>query len=491
MSARVIVGDCVEVMRGMDECSVDAVVCDPPYLISFMGKAFDSEARLGREMQAWHLRWAREALRVLKPGGHLLAFGGTRTYHRLVAGVEDAGFEVRDTITWLYGSGFPKSLDVSKAIDKAAGAEREVVGEGVAFGRGSMRNRTLVEMGYRPTELNPDGGIARITAPASDDAKRWEGWGTALKPASEPVVVARKPLAGTVSANVLEHGTGAINVDGCRIAGAVPSTTQGQSDRAGEVYGADQREQREFVGAPGGRWPANVVLSHDEDCVQVGTRRIKPAGCTPMPNPTRGGEIFNLSGRAEAPNYLGEDGREEVGLWACVPGCPVRMLDDQSGTLTSGANPTRRGSDKFRTAYGDFEGQRDCTPARGVDKGGASRFFYTAKASRAERNAGIADGRNVHPTVKPIDLMRWLVRLVTPAGGVVLDPFLGSGTTGAAAVLEGVEFIGIEREAEYAAIAEARIAFWRKHPTGLPVEAALQGDRVRRAVRESGQGGLW
>lgn len=480
---RVVEGDCLERMRELDEGSVDAVVTDPPYGIGFMGKEWDAPTiaraaerdavtraslgpespsrpgraqprsssafgsaahyagpvRAGREWQEWCERWASEALRVLKPGGHLLAFGGTRTYHRLACAVEDAGFEIRDTICWLYGSGFPKSLDVSKAIDKAAGAERDVVGlrtygEGQIYGGGAAAGGSGGGIMGEPAERGP----SVQTAPATPEAERWQGWGTALKPAHEPVVVARKPLAGTVARNVQEYGTGALNIDGCRVGTDDLSAEYDRADFAAMGYGG--AKEGHVVERPGklGRWPANVALD----------------------------------GEAAA------------------------MLDEQSGTLQSGANPTRRGSDRSRTAYGDFEGQRECEPARGADSGGASRFFYCAKASRAERNAGLdgfekkpirwssgeqspgtfqADGtekaaRNAHPTVKPIVLMRWLVRLVTPPGGTVLDP--GSGTTGIAAVLEGFDFVGVEREPEYVEIARARIDHWARQPVQLGLEAA-------------------
>jgi site-specific DNA-methyltransferase (adenine-specific) len=491
----VLVGDCVEVMAGLEASSVDAVVCDPPYGLEFMGKDWDRlgdgfrrrnnaadvgrddpfgrssrtspEYRAGPVAQAWHEAWAREALRVLKPGGHLLAFGGTRTYHRLMVGLEDAGFEIRDCLSWLYGSGFPKSLNIGN------------------------------------------------------------GRGTALKPAWEPIVVARKPLAGTVAGNVTEHGTGALNIDACRIGyeqggslASNPSLRESiNGGNGGHVFPAEG-ERRVVTPHDAGRWPANVVLAHDEDCVLVGESSVRSNGHHPA---ARGASGYGSASDSGAGGLKGHEGLEErhadgevVQRWACVPGCPVRMLDDQVGELVSGANPTRRSSDKFRLAYGDFVGQREITPARGVDRGGPSRFFYCAKAGREERNAGLdafdkkpilwssgeqnpgsfqAEGtdrsaRNPHPTVKPIDLMRWLVRLVTPPGGRVLDPFMGSGTTGCAAALEGVEFVGVERDADYAAIAEARIRFWREHPTGLPVEQALEAEGMRRRVRESGQLGL-
>jgi site-specific DNA-methyltransferase (adenine-specific) len=417
-SWQVIEGECIAAMKEMDDASVDAIVTDPPYGLGFMGKAWDALPP-GQP-------WAEQCLRVLKPGGHLLAFGGTRTYHRLAVAIEDAGFEIRDTLAWMYGSGFPKSLDVGKAIDRAAGANREVIGTklglpGYSLAEGpdnSILGRGIGGSGDPARE-------AQITAPATPEATAWEGWGTALKPAFEPIVVARKPLVGTVAANVLAHGTGAMNIDASRIGttgggNACPGGDACTCDTDGRSFSPTKhpvRREGDF-----GRWPANVVL--DE--------------------------------------------------------AAAAMLDQQSGTLTSGAEGSeghRRNADHLRMAYGDFAGTE---AERGVpygDSGGASRFFYVAKPSRAERNAGLEgfavqrvhgmDSQpngsterptaNVHPTVKPIAVMEWLIRLVTPPGGVVLDPFTGSGTTGIAATRLGFTFIGIEREAEYAAIARARI----------------------------------
>lgn len=343
-------GDSREVLRTLEDGSVDSIVTDPPYELGFMGKAWDATG-VAYDVALW-----RECLRVLRPGGHLLAFGGTRTYHRMAVAIEEAGFEVRDQLQWLYGSGFPKSHN------------------------------------------GPWGG-------------------TALKPANEPICMARKPLIGTVAENVQAHGTGALNIDGCRIAttdslggGAEKGTTAEQKGNDGWtrpwMENADAREAhaarvRSNVAKAEelGRWPANVLL--DEEA--------------------------------------------------------ARLLDEQTGTLTSGANPTRRGSDKFRSTYGEFVGQRECTPARGQDSGGASRFFYVAKPSRDERNAG-GEVDNTHATVKPVELLEYLVRLVTPPGGTVLDPFMGSGTTGIAALNGGWTFIGIELLAEHYEVARQRIA---------------------------------
>jgi site-specific DNA-methyltransferase (adenine-specific) len=387
-------GDCIEVMRQMPEASVDAIVTDPPYGLEFMGRDWDGFGTpLG--FQTWTESWAREALRILKPGGHLLAFAGTRTYHRMASGVEDAGFEIRDCIAWMYGSGFPKSLDVSKAIDKTAGAEREIIGSklgrpGMAKDGSNQRNGFDAAFGG-----DSSGAMATdITAAATPEAAKWNGWGTALKPAYEPIVVARKPLVGTVAANVLEHGTGALNIDACRIGtDSICSSGQGIKSGANNFIGGGKDTQPPSVHI--GRWPANIAL--DETAASI--------------------------------------------------------LDQQSGVSTSTAKPRNnndfesvsKGAEKANTTFGH------------EDTGGASRFFYTAKASRHDRNAGgLAD--NTHPTVKPTELMRWLIRLVTPPGGIILDPFGGSGSTGLAARAENTRCILIEREPEYLNIIRDRLS---------------------------------
>src|ERR1017187_5272192 len=250
-------GDCIEVLANFAECSIDAIVTDPPYALNFMGKEWDSFGD-GIGFQKWCEQWARECLRVLKPGGYLLAFGGTRTYHREACAIEDAGFEIRDSLHWIYGSGFPKSRDISKAIDKEAGAEREVIG----------KKRKLDS--YGPNEVFGSGPdherVQTITAPATDEAKEWEGWGTALKPAHEPIVVARKPLAAkhTVAANVLEYGTGAINVDGCRIGTETITAHGGGINAEGRKYGNGRGIPAIEAGSNPheGRWPPNVILTH-------------------------------------------------------------------------------------------------------------------------------------------------------------------------------------------------------------------------------------
>lgn len=433
-------GDCLAVLKTLPDNSVDSIVTDPPYGLSFMGKKWDYDVP---SVEVW-----AECLRVLKPGGYLLAFAGTRTQHRMAVRIEDAGFEIRDMIAWVYGSGFPKSLDVSKAIDKAGGASpreqsellrakreragftREQVAEHVGCTSSSVRDweegraravgapvefivpsveyraKLAGLLGYSADERRligaaPDrrgdgtvygvGHSGELRAGGNTEAARqWQGWGTALKPALEPITVARKPLIGTVSENVLAHGTGALNIEGCRVGDEVlPAMTAGQAKIGTFERGVMVTPERT------GRWPANLI----------------------------------------------HDGSEEV-----LAGFP-----------------------------GDAESS-------------AARYFYCAKASKADRDAGLshlptvtadpygqhrgrrmdgndtridgkppAVGKNHHPTVKPTDLMRYLCRLVTPPGGTVLDPYTGSGSTGKAAVLEGFRFLGIEREAEYVAVARARI----------------------------------
>ncbi len=357
--------DCLDILPALD-LGIDAVVTDPPYGLSFMGKDWDH----GIPGAAY---WSL-VLDAMKPGAHLLAFGGTRTHHRLMCAIEDAGFEIRDVVMWTYGTGFPKSLDISKSIDK------------------TERNK-WTNVSYRSGSGNTVGfqvGVPNITAPATDAAKQWDGWGTALKPAWEPITVARKPLDGTVAANVLEYGTGGINVDGCRIRDG--SETGGsrpdyKANYGNAVYGKGMGGgQHENVS---GRWPANLIHDGSEEVVEL----------FPQTGVSRGGRIGNKDGGIAVPG-----GRFEKG----DPG------------------------------FGD--------------SGSAARFFYCAKASKRERGTD-----NKHPTVKPVALMRYLCRLVTPPGGVILDPFMGSGSTGLAARAEGFRFIGIENDAESFDTAEARL----------------------------------
>lgn len=387
-------GDCLEVMRSLPDASVDAIVTDPPYGLGFMGKAWDALPP--------GLEWAEQCLRVLKPGGHVLAFGGSRTWHRLAVAIEDAGFEIRDSIAWLYGSGFPKSLNVGKAIESGTGRPEDIrrlaMGDDYAP---SGRGRVNYDNGAG-SAMNGNGSSIDL----SDTAQQWQGWGTALKPAFEPIVVGRKPLVGTVAANVLAHGTGALNIDGCRVEVSsadreairgryyvsCPSDVYAQDKWTNENFGSG-RKYIEY--APGGRWPTNVLLD----------------------------------------------------------GSQAEALDQQSGTSQSRVGQPRG------AASGDGWGMT-ATGAEYSDSGGASRFFptfhYEAKAPTSERPRG--DEGEAHPTVKPLELMRWLVRLVTPVGGVVLDPFAGSGTTAEACIIGGFQCITIERDAAYLPLILKRIS---------------------------------
>lgn len=442
-------GDNRDILATLPDNSVDSCVTDPPYELGFMGKKWDGSG-IAYDENMW-----REVWRVLKPGGHLLAFGGTRTWHRLAVAIEDAGFEVRDSIAWMYGSGFPKSLDVSKAIDKNGGvsvawfgpwfrkwreengvtqkqvaalfpsksgnltgcvanwelglnmptpqqfnlirdtfglpfediveAEREVVGSkagnllAVAPGQDNTRSATTLD----------------ITAPATDAAKQWQGWGTALKPAFEPVVVARKPLIGTVAANVQEYGTGALNIDACRI-GTEQIQVNNYADRGpfGESQVGNGYESKTSTG----RWPANVILDESQ----------------------------------------------------------AAELDKQSGVTSSkaGGRSTRASSGTWVSSTGMGIPGTDLPRTGHEDQGGASRFFYCAKAGKKERPNidGIA-----HPTVKPLALMRYLLRLVTPPHGTVLEPFAGSGTTIEACLLENFNSIAIEMTDDYLPLIVERI----------------------------------
>ena len=379
MRDTLLCGDCAEKMRTLADNSIDSICTDPPYALvgtsgtgGFMGAKWDSELPT---VEMW-----KEALRVAKPGTHLLAFGGTRTYHRLACAIEDAGWEIRDCIMWVYGSGFPKSMDVAKAIDKASGYEGEVIGSrvvDVGMQGGNMHAGRKQQQQQQIRALSPEAAV-------------WQGWGTALKPAVEPIVVARKPLEGTVAASVLKYGTGAINIDACRV----------PTEEAVVVHS-----------------PARKTLL-DSGHKDLGTWE-------------------NTKGRF--PANLIHDGSPEV--LACFP-----ESKGQCGAV-KGNEPSRTGKNGI---YGNYNGQNTMSP-RG-DTGSAARFFYCAKASRSERGEG-----NVHPTVKPIALMRYLVRLVTRKGGTVLDPFMGSGTTGVAAIQEGMNFVGIERDPHYYDIASRRV----------------------------------
>jgi DNA modification methylase len=415
-------GPCEQVLKNLPNDYLDAVVTDPPYGLAFMGKKWDYDVP---SVEIW-----REIFRVLKPGGHVLSFGGTRTYHRMVVNIEDAGFEIRDQVQWIYGSGFPKSTDVSKRIDKEAGAERETYEV--------PRNGGPAGKSAHIGQISADrkSGVGLASDPSTDAAKKWQGWGTALKPANEPICLARKPLEKglTVAENVLKWGCGAINVDASRI------------------EAADQA----VLDAAVKRMTGNVVQQENATGNFVsGSKEIKPN---------------SAQGRWPANLLLDETAAE--------------MLDAQSGELKGpwGKNSKQNVGVDGATSMFNLGGVNSQNELRGQETGGASRFFYVAKSSKRERNAGLdgmplreapgskrstpAEGResalgqprqNHHPTVKPVKLMEYLIKLITPPGGTVLDPFMGSGSTGVAARNLGFDFIGVEMNEEYFEIAKKRI----------------------------------
>jgi hypothetical protein len=479
-------GDCLDILPTLADASVDAVVTDAPYEISMMNRAWDSTG-IAYNVDVWRHCW-----RVLKPGGHLLAFGGTRTYHRMTVAIEDAGFEIRDSLHWIYGSGFPKGQDIAKSIDRRRDDRQQVlqvtawlaeviaatgwttrqmnelfgfqsqaghwVTQGVAAAVPTPEQwvRLRTEIGFDDAEILPlvealtgrkgelgeawaqrevigrrhaaerksdhlygdYSGDDRITAPATDAARKWQGWNTALKPAHEPIVLARKTTGfNTTAANVLEHGTGALHVDVCRTmagqdyrekcASVVGIDSPRNGDTLGEWTGA-----REDSAHAAGRWPTNVLLGHGSDCVDGGD---------------------------------------------CQPGCPVAEMDAQSGVSTSPTGSVK-GQRRSGGIMGQAAGSKISNSGHG-DTGGASRYFpifrYEAKAPKVERPR-LADG-TAHTTVKPLTLMRWLVRLVTPPGGTVLDPFAGSGTTLEACRLESFQSIGIEKDPAHAELCKIRL----------------------------------
>ena len=487
MSHQILLGDCRDLLKELPDNSIDSIVTDPPYELGFMGKSWDASG-VAYDVTVW-----QECLRVLKPGGHLLSFGGSRTYHRMACAIEDAGFQIRDQIMWVYGSGFPKSLNISKAIDKmdakdeqqarryrftawvrSTGITSKQINEATNTNMGghymteasqpsvmtrehleavrhlfdnvptwveeecdirSVESKQFASRDVIGTEIrfNEPSGIVsvgqgqrtlferKITAPATAEAEEWDGWGTALKPAHEPIVLARKPLDGTVANNVLTHGVGGINIDGCRVGRA-----DGDDSSAGNRTATFGTQDTSSGGDGSGGWEQNE------------------------------------QGRFPA-NFI-HDGSEEI----------LELFPDTKG----GTWNTTKGARHFNN---DGEPTGYATSKSDSSTGSAARFFYCAKASKKDRNEGLGEfplvkggsmngaetrpdrptnhpiRANHHPTVKPTDLMRYLCRLITPPNGTVLDPFTGSGSTGKAAVLEGFSFIGVEQSEEYIAIAEARI----------------------------------
>ena len=416
---KLLIGNCLDTLKQLANDSIDSVVTDPPYELGFMGKSWDSTG-IAFNVDVW-----QECLRVLKPGGHLIAFSGSRTYHRMAVAIEDAGFEIRDQIMWVYGSGFPKSMDIAKAIDKAAGAN---VIKGEPFNVVGGTNKSNGGSKFRsdhPEYVKPKA--------ITDKAKQWQGWGTALKPAHEPMVLARKPLSEkTVAANVLTYGTGAINIDASRV--------------GNEQLGGGTLPDYRDVGAMSKEATGIDKLSFGQN-----------------PRPADRIEQPTYTGRFPA-NFI-HDGSDEV----------VALFPNSKGNGATGG-----GEGGIWT-----KGNKQQVSPGFTDNGTAARFFYCAKASKSERNGGLdglpivqgggmsgtvdkslktgsgneRDGKqsNFHPTVKPLALMRYLINLVTPPNGTVLDPFLGSGTTAVAATLDNFNWVGCEMTEDYLPIIKGRV----------------------------------
>jgi len=400
--------DCIEGMKLLDDNSIDSIVTDPPYELGFMGKIWDASG-IAYNVEMW-----KEVLRVLKPGGYLLSFGGTRTYHRMACAIEDAGFEIRDQIQWIYGSGFPKSLNIGKAVDKLQNIKREIIGYKEPFGR---EGRNTKPTGQYNSGIGNNFTNEKDLRPIYKNVSEWYGWGTALKPANEPICVARKPISEkTVAENVLKFGTGGINIDACRIGSELLQINGKNNDNLFHGHFSGNIDNNTRLG----RFPSNVI----------------------------------------------HDGSEEV----------LNLFPDSKGdSKNRKKRKSINGTSQFNIGVNGQESDGY------FDSGSAARFFYCAKASKTERNLGldqfekkstpnymsgdeyrldgkkVAQNYNIHPTVKPLKLIKYLVRLVTPKKGIVLDPFMGSGTTGMAAKSEGFKYIGFDMTQEYVDIANARI----------------------------------
>jgi site-specific DNA-methyltransferase (adenine-specific) len=557
MSQIVINGNNIDILKTYPDNYFDAVVTDPPYGLGKEPNAAElmkdwvehgyhevsGSGFMGKEWDAFvpqPVFW-KEVFRVLKHGGHVLSFFGTRTYDWGVMSMRFAGFEVRDCIQWLYGSGFPKSHNISKSIDKKEGAEREVIGQSQDILKKQAKDlklgkrKILESLNHGASERN-NGFVnvsADITAPSTEAAKQWEGWGSALKPANEPIVLARKPLEKglSIAENILKWGVGGINIDATRIGlskgddARLGGKGSWKTDKAAENVYEGGYEGKDIESSPLGRFPANIILTHHPECECIGTKKVKAI---------KGGNsraiqknTYNDFGKNydNTPNGVGcgfgdENGQEEVENWDCHEDCPIRILDEQSGISKS--NP--RTTCERRTNSTHEYGFKSDAYSSHSDTGGASRFFYVAKASKAERNKGLegfeeknkpdnyimpkltcsvcgskrvdssntlvcgckgethyeeqnslesknnlaGGNKNFHPTVKPVKLMQYLVKMITPPNGIVLDPFCGSGTTGVACKLEGFQFVGMEQDPEYSKIAEGRINNYKEEKEKTP-----------------------
>jgi len=458
---KLMLGDNISSLKKLPDNSIDSIVSDPPYGLSFMGKKWDYDVP---SVEFWS-----EVYRVLKPGGHVLSFGGTRTYHRMTVNIEDAGFEIRDQIMWLYGSGFPKSHNIGKAVDKLQGNEREVVGEKLT---GMARHKTT------NTTKNEKFNGGQMMIEDTKGTSPYEGFGTALKPANEPICVARKPLSEkSVALNVLKWGTGGINIDGCRVGSENNEHHRPVVKKSGHFNNGNEKEWTP-TNSSEGRFPANIILECLCDEVIKGETIDKRRLMGSANNGNDEGR-YNWN-NGDKNNFKSVRGHLDTNEIHTNPMCPCYMMDEQSGNLKSTGAVRKKDTETDPTSWDMNKKVGNNSNPYAGQSGGASRFFYQAKVSKAERNmgldgfeekkkwlkggggSGITDRENViaknnHPTVKPVNLMAYLCRLVTPPNGIILDPFMGSGSTGIAAQLEGFRFCGMELDEDYFKIAEARI----------------------------------
>lgn len=520
--------DCLEIMKTFPDNHFTAICADPPYGLEFMGKSWDSfsnntnsalggqspankientpfkkrgkpiggwcekDRQANKNFQEWNETWAKEAIRICKPGAFMFIFGGTRTFHRLACGIEDAGWILRDTIMWVYGSGFPKGHDISKSIDKKFGKDRKIVG---LRKHPTLKDTTKIEAQANAAHGNNEWKRAwDLTAPASEEATLFEGYNVALKPAYEPILVCMKPLDGTFANTALKWGVGGLNIDGGRI-----STEEKLERKLGKTTestsGWKSMNRSEIAGKDGGRWPANLILQHSPDCVKIGTKKVKgivKSNGNAIVNVAHAGGNIPLR-RGTLIDRTDVDGNETIEDWKCSPSCPIALLNSQSGITKSGLL-------KAGHPYGLGDGQRVYSPLSGVvkhdthaDEGGAARFFlnlppfyYCSKASRKEREFGCEDlpqsigggmsgtadqtlltgsGNirnnkltNNHPTVKPLSLIKYLITLLKlPQTNLILDMFAGSGTLGVACEQLNLPYVLIEKETEYCDIIRARV----------------------------------
>ena len=418
--------DCLEGLKQIDDNSVDSIVTDPPYELGFMGKKWDATG-IAYNIELW-----KECLRVLKPGGYLLSFGGTRTYHRMTVAIEDAGFEIRDMIEWVYGTGFPKGLNVGKQIDKLQGNEREVVGKKIHSHKGVKVAEERSVIGAGAFGEKREGDITKGTS-------EWEGWGTALKPAHEPIVMARKPLEGGVAENVIKHGTGAINIDGCRIETEDKTQRVNKGVEWGVRYDKSGNDPKDY-GSALGRFPANLIHDGSEEVEEF----------FPDTAPSKSGTRRNRE-------------RNSDSAWVdALPQIDLEGGFDDSGTASRFFKSIKSIIYAPKASKSEREGGCDDLEEKPVAWSNQAKAELERGNIDFDRNDGrkhnkVDISKNTHPTVKPLELMKYLVRMVTRVDGLTIDPFVGSGTTAVACSEVGVKYIGFEKDTDYAKIAQARI----------------------------------